>query len=370
MSSIRIAVLPGDGIGNEITEPAMVITRAAVAKAGLPALVEDWLPAGAATYTQTGEALPAATVEGCRSADAILLAAMGDPAVRYPDGTEIIPQIELRFILDLYAGVRPVRSVRGVQGPLGDPRGQALDFVLIRESTEGLFASVGKGTRTDLDATDTQVVTAKGVDRVCRYAFHLARQRKARGHKGEVYSVDKANVFKSMAFWRDRFERIASDHPDIAAQSGYVDAVAMHLVNRPWSFDVMVTENMYGDILSDLGAALIGGLGMAPSADIGDEAAVFQPCHGSAPDIAGKGLANPTAMILSAAMMLDWLSHEKDAPDLARAARMIEAAVDDAFGGGTLVSTERGGEAGTRAIADAVAAALEALPGDDPRIGA
>ena len=132
MSAIRIAILPGDGIGNEITEPAMAIARRAVERTGLPALEEDWLPAGAATYRDTGEALPTATVEGCRRADAILLAAMGDPAIRYPDGTEIIPQIELRFILDLYAGVRPVSSIRGVAGPLGDPRGQALDFVLIR----------------------------------------------------------------------------------------------------------------------------------------------------------------------------------------------------------------------------------------------
>ena len=372
MSPIRIAVLPGDGIGNEITEPAMAIARTAVARVGLPALREDWLPAGAATYRDTGEALPQATVQGCRDADAILLAAMGDPAIRYPDGTEIIPQIELRFLLDLYAGVRPVRSIAGVQGPLADPRGNALDLVLIRESTEGLFASIGdipeKGSRGEDRATDTQVITARGVDRVADFAFRLARQRKARGHAGQVYSVDKANVFQSMAFWRDRFEAVAANYPDIDAQSGYVDAVAMHLVNRPWSFDVMVTENMYGDILSDLGAALIGGLGMAPSADIGDDAAVFQPCHGSAPDIAGTGRANPTAMVLSAAMMLDWLSHEKDEPRLARAGAMIERAVDDAFADGTLVSTERGGTAGVTEIADAIAKALDAMADDDPRL--
>ncbi len=365
---LELAILPGDGIGMEITKPCVELVQAALQKAGEPAANENWLEAGAGAYTKLGNALPAETIDGCRKADAILLAAMGDPEVRYPDGTEIIPQIDLRFELDLYAGVRPVRSVPGIKGPLADPRGNQLDFVLVRESTEGLFASVGKGTRDDDQATDTQVITRKGTARVCEFAFKLAQQRKARGYVGEVTSVDKANVFKSMAFWRDVFDEASEGYSDITKKYGYVDAVAMEMVRRPWIYDVMVTENMYGDILSDLAAGLIGGLGMAPSADIGDEHAVFQPCHGSAPDIAGTGKANPTAMFLSGAMMLEWLAVEKGNKNYDRAALFLRSAVDDAFAEGTLVSTERGGDAGVAEISAAVGQALVSLNNNDRRI--
>ncbi|MEO1397942.1 MAG: isocitrate/isopropylmalate dehydrogenase family protein [Pseudomonadota bacterium] len=365
---MTIAILPGDGIGMEITKPCVELIQQAMSHLSLQRVEENWYEAGAGAYTKLGNALPPETIEGCRSANAILLAAMGDPAVRYPDGTEIIPQIDLRFELELYAGVRPVRSVPGVTGPLADDRGNMLDFVLVRESTEGLFASVGKGTRTETEATDTQLVTRRGVERVSEYTFKLAAQRKARGHAGEVTSVDKANVFKSMAFWRDVFEGVAAKYPDIIQRSAYVDAVAMEMVRRPWIYDVMVTENMYGDILSDLAAGLIGGLGMAPSADIGDDYAVFQPCHGSAPDIAGTGKANPTAMFLSGAMMLEWLGEEKDNQGLSKAGRLITAAVDDAFRDGTLVSTERGGTAGVEVITTAVQSALSKIAPDDARL--
>ena len=365
---LKLAILPGDGIGAEITEPCVELVQAALQKAGEPKAKENWLEAGAGAYTKLGNALPPHTIEGCRNADAILLAAMGDPEVRYPDGTEIIPQIDLRFELDLYAGVRPVRSVPGIKGPLSDPRGDELDFVLIRESTEGLFASVGKGTRDEDQATDTQVITRKGTARVCEFAFRLAQQRKSQGHSGEVTSVDKANVFKSMAFWRDVFDDASKGYEDITKRYGYVDAVAMEMVRRPWIYDVMVTENMYGDILSDLAAGLIGGLGMAPSADIGDKHAVFQPCHGSAPDIAGTGKANPTAMFLSGAMMLEWLAVDKGNENYRRAALILRSAVDDAFSDGKLVSTERGGNAGVAEISKAVETSLAALDDHDNRL--
>ena len=358
---LTLAILPGDGIGMEITRPCVDLVQQALRQVGEPKADENWLEAGAGAYTKLGNALPNETIAGCRDADAILLAAMGDPAVRYPDGTEIIPQIDLRFELGLYAGVRPVRSVPGVKGPLADPRGNELDFVLIRESVEGLFASVGKGTRNEDQATDTQVITRKGTKQVCDFAFRLAQQRKSDGYQGRVTSVDKANVFKSMAFWRDMFDEVATDYPDIEKNYGYVDAVAMEMVRRPWQYDVMVTENMYGDILSDLAAGLIGGLGMAPSADIGDEHAVFQPCHGSAPDIAGTGKANPTAMFLSGAMMLEWLAMDKNHEPYALAAKRLRLAIDDAFRDGTLVSTERGGDAGVEAITQAVTEHLTKL---------
>ena len=358
---LKLAILPGDGIGMEITKPAVNLVQKVLGQVGEAAAEEIWLEAGAGAYKSTGKALPDETVEGCRSADAILLAAMGDPTVRYPDGTELVPQIELRFVLDLYAGVRPARSVPGIKGPLADPRGDALDFVLIRESTEGLFAPEEPGTRDADLATDTQVITRKGTARVSEFAFKLAQQRKQKGHPGEVTSVDKANVFKSMAFWRDVFDEVGEKFPDITRRYGYVDAVAMEMVRRPWIYDVMVTENMYGDILSDLAAGLIGGLGMAPSADIGDNHAVFQPCHGSAPDIAGTGKANPTAMFLSAAMMLDWLAIEKQRPACAEAANRLNLAIDNAFRDGSLVSTERGGDAGVEKITQAVNTQLDAL---------
>ncbi len=358
---LNLAILPGDGIGLEITEPCVELVQKALKAVGEPEAETNWMEAGADAYTKLGEALPQATIDGCRAADATLLAAMGDPDVRYPDGTEIIAQIDLRFELDLYAGVRPVRSVPGIAGPLVDPRGNQLDFVLVRESTEGLFASLGKGTRNENEARDTQVITRKGAARVSDFAFKLAQQRKSKGHKGEVTSVDKANVFVSMAFWRDVFDEVAADYPDIEKRYGYVDAVAMEMVCRPWIYDVLVTENMYGDILSDLTAGLIGGLGMAPSADIGDDHAVFQPCHGSAPDIAGTGKANPTAMFLSGAMMLDWLAQDKGVEAFGKAAELLTKSVDNAFRDGTLVSTERGGDAGVEKITEAVSSAMDAL---------
>lgn len=362
-NALKLAIMPGDGIGLEITKPCVDLVQMALQQVGEPAAEEHWLEAGAGAYTKLGTALPDETVATAKQCDAILLAAMGDPAVRYPDGTEIVPQIELRFILDLYAGVRPVRSVPGIKGPLADPRGDALDFVLIRESTEGLFAPEMKGTRDDNRATDTQLITRIGTKRVVDFAFKLAEQRKVRGtagSKGEVTSVDKANVFKSMAFWRDMFDEVSANYPNITPRYGYVDAVAMEMVRRPWIYDVMVTENMYGDILSDLAAGLIGGLGMAPSADIGDNHAVFQPCHGSAPDIAGTGKANPTAMFLSGAMMLEWLAHEKGNDRYSQAAELLTQAVDDAFRDGGLVSTERGGNAGVEEITAAVLKTLQA----------
>jgi 3-isopropylmalate dehydrogenase len=359
----RIAVLPGDGIGTEITEPCVALTDAAVAKVGGFTLDYEWLDAGADTYRRTGEALPEATVGACRAADAILLAAMGLPHIRYPDGTEIAPQLDLRFVFGLYAGVRPVRAIPGVPPRLADPRAAALDFVLIRESTEGLFVSRGKGEVVDdREARDSLLITRDVCERLFDFTLDLGERRKQAGKPGRVTCVDKANVFTSLAFFRKVFDERAARHGDLTIDHAYVDATALNLVMRPWDFDVMVTENMFGDILSDLGAALIGGMGYAPSADIGDQHAVFQPCHGSAPDIAGQGLANPTAMILSAAMMLEWLAerHGLEAP--AKAGGLLRQAVDEAFAGGGLLTPELGGTAGTADVIRALGDRLRELP--------
>jgi 3-isopropylmalate dehydrogenase len=189
------------------------------------------------------------------------------------------------------------------------------------------------------------------------FSFRLAERRKARGRPGVLTCVDKANVFKAFAFFREMFDAAAARHPEVKADHLYVDACSALLVKRPWDFDVMVMENMFGDILSDMTAGLIGGMGMAPSADIGDRHAVFQPCHGTAPDIMGQGKANPTAMILSAAMMLDWLADKHGHDGAAEAAQRIERAVDKAFAAG-IRPLDLGGRSGTTDTAKAVLAAL------------
>ena len=349
-----ICVLPGDGIGVDVIDATLPLLDKL--QHGAPfALRFSTHPAGAQHYQATGNALPDATLEAARSADAILFGAMGWPEIRYPDGTEIAPQLDLRVALELYAGVRPARAIPGVPLPLADPRARDIDLVVVRESTEGLFASRGKGTiENDTEARDTMVITRHGSERVHDFALRLARSRKARGGQGRCTCVDKANVFRSMAFFRKIFDERARNFPDIEARHHYIDATALDLVRKPWEFDVIVTENMFGDILSDQAAGLIGGMGMAPSADVGDNHALFQPCHGSAPDIAGQGKANPTATILSAAMMLDWLSERSGVTELAACARRIERAVDSVFESGSISPYEYGGRDGTRAISEAV----------------
>lgn len=354
-NALEIAILAGDGIGPEVMEPCLAVMAAAEKRIGGIALKTTPHMAGAAHYRDTATALPKKTLEACRNADAILLAAMGLPSVRYPDGTEITPQIDLRMELGLYAGVRPVRTLPGLPGVLADPRAAKLDFVLIRESTEGLFATKGKGAVVNnVCATETMVITRATSERLFDFGFKLARQRKSRGRPGRLTLVDKANVFSSFAWARTIFDERAAQFPDVEKAYAYVDATALDMVRRPWTFDVMVTENMFGDILSDLGAGLLGGMGMAPSADIGDEHAVFQPCHGTAPDIVGQGKANPTAMFLSAAMMLEWLGDKHGLSEAHAASALIEAAVARAYTADGLKPFEQGGLSGTEQITKAV----------------
>ncbi|WP_298261775.1 isocitrate/isopropylmalate family dehydrogenase [uncultured Litoreibacter sp.] len=358
--TFNIAVFDGDGIGPEIMQPTVELLRSMAAKSGSYDFAFDNVPAGAAHYAKHGESLPSPSLAAARASDAILLSAMGLPSVRYPDGTEISPQIEIRKELKLYAGVRPVRIVPGQPTPLALSGGQPVDFVLIRESTEGLFHSQGThDVRDDKEAYETLKITRDTSEKLFKFAFNLAQSRKDAGRgSGRVTCVDKANVFAAFAFFRKMFDEEAATHPEIAADYAYVDATALWMVEKPWIFDVMVTENMFGDILSDLGAGLMGGLGLAPSADIGDDHAVFQPCHGSAPDIAGQSIANPFAMILSAAMMLDWLGATHSNPEMAadgvRLREAVEAAIADRDG----VTRDLGGTASTTEAAAAIAARL------------
>ena len=357
IKDISIAVLPGDGIGPEVMGSALQVLER-VGQRIQRRFVHQVHPAGAQHYIDTGDSLPKSTLAACRAADAILFGAMGLPHVRGKDGTEIIPQLDIRFALDLYAGVRPVRTWPGLPVPLSDPRATKIDLVLIRENTEGLFYARGRGV-VEADAVyDTQKISRAGTNRIVDFALNLARERVQKGKPGKVTNVDKANVFASMAFWRQIFEERARRFPDIKTENAYVDAMALNLVLKPWQYDVLVTENMFGDILSDLIASLVGGMGMAPSGDIGDEHGLFQPAHGTAPDIAGQGIANPTAMILSVAMMLDWLSVRQDDAALAIGARLIEDAVQSAFAVHIVRPREFGGKSGT---ADITRAVLEQL---------
>jgi 3-isopropylmalate dehydrogenase len=287
------------------------------------------------------------------------------------------PQIDLREQLDLYNGVRPIHLYHESHSPLrgytGNGSGRGIDFVIVRENCEGLFSERLTPRRSGRDfETDTMKITRRGAERICHAAFELARKR-----RGHVTLVDKANVLPSMAFFRTVFNEVAGAFPEVKTDRVYVDAMALFLVQRPHTFDVMVTENMFGDILSDLAAGLVGGMGMAPSADIGDTRALFQPAHGSAPDIAGKRIANPIATILSVALMLDWLGD----PECIRGARMIERAVNNVLSdpanatrdlGGSLRSDEMtrriiAALAPAERTADSAAANAPALRPSEPR---
>lgn len=361
--TLNIAVFSGDGIGPEIIAPTVEILQELSSSAATYALEFEEAPAGAAHYAKTKESLPPASMSIAKAADAILLSAMGLPDVRYPDGTEISPQIELRKELKLFAGVRPVTVRPGQRSPITLPAGREIDFVLIRESTEGLFHSQGRGDVSKDEARETLLITRDVSEKLFQFAFNLARERKLSGRgRGNVTCVDKANVFRAFAFFREIFDVEASKHDDLSADHAYVDATALWMVQKPWDFDVLVTENMFGDILSDLGAGLMGGLGLAPSADIGLHNAVFQPCHGSAPDIAGSEIANPFAMILSAAMMLDWLGLKFDNQELLHEGKRLREAVEHVVAEGASLTRDLGGTAGTQAAAKAVQSMLVGVP--------
>jgi 3-isopropylmalate dehydrogenase len=349
----RIAVLPGDGIGPEVVAEGLKALRAVEqAVGGAPFDCREF-SVGCGEYLRSGDPLPQETFAGIRACDAVLLGAMGLPDVRRPSGVEIAPQLDLREQLDLYCGLRPVSLFHPSDSPLKAPG--AIDLLLVRESTEGLFW--GRRARHPEDAaevSDPLRISRAGSERLFRAAFRQAERR-----RGLVTLVDKANVLPSMAFFRRIFDEVAREFPSIRTERVYVDAAALYLVRHPERFDVMVTENMFGDILSDLCAGLVGGMGMAPSADIGERHAVFQPAHGSAPDIAGQGIANPVATILSAAMMLEWLGR----PETLRGAEIVRAAVAGVLADPRLRTRDLGGTLSTSEMGDRIAAAIRACSG-------
>ncbi len=318
-SSLKIAVVPGDGIGQEVTAEALKVLTAAAEQDGV-AIAPTEYDLGARRWNATGEALPASVLEEIRDHDAILLGAVGDPSV--PSGVlERGLLLKLRFELDHYVNLRPSKLFPGVPGPLADP-GQ-IDFVVVREGTEGPYTGNGGALRVGTPqevATEVSVNTAFGIRRVVQDAFTRAAAR-PRKH---LTLVHKHNVLTFAGhLWRRQFEAVAAEFPDVTTDYQHVDASTIFLVTNPSRFDVIVTDNLFGDIVTDLAAAVTGGIGLAASGNINPDRtapSMFEPVHGSAPDIAGQGKADPTAAILSAAMLAEHVG-------LAGAAARIDAAV-------------------------------------------
>lgn len=346
-----IAVIPGDGIGPEIiAATSTILTKVAELDGFTLNLVQ--YEAGASAYQKYGTALPAETLAGCRQADAILKGPTGLPDVRLPDGTEAgVLGGYLRNGLDLYVNLRPIKLYPNVPTALANRQPGEIDWVMVRENTEGLYASRGNGVvaNSGQAATDTLMITRLGAERIIRYAFEEARRRNRRK---QVACVDKSNVLRSLAFFRQIFKEIASDYPDIEPDYLYVDAAAQALVLEPDRFDVIVTENLFGDILSDLGGATVGGIGVCAGANIGDNFAYFEAVHGSAPSLAGTGRANPLAIILAAGLMLNYLGRGESAT-------RIEQAVEQAFLNKAIVLNPDGSAgSGTQAVAEAILSQL------------
>jgi 3-isopropylmalate dehydrogenase len=350
----RIAVIAGDGIGVEVTDEAVRVLARIAARSGHSFEFEAALLGGAA-IDATGEALPAATLEICRRADAVLLGAVGGPKWSDPNA-KVRPEqgiLQLRKALGLFANLRPVVPHPAVldASPIKAELLRGVDIMVVRELTGGIY--FGEKQRTATEASDVCRYTVTEIERVVRVAALLARARRRK-----LTSVDKANVLETSRLWRSVVERIMpAEFSDVAFEHMLVDSAAMHLLRRPRDFDVIVTENMFGDILTDEASMLAGSMGLLPSASLGESerGGVFEPIHGSAPDIAGRGIANPYAAILSAAMLLRY------ALKLESEARLLEAAVSRAIDSGVLpADLTPGGKSAvtTRAAGDAVLAAL------------
>jgi 3-isopropylmalate dehydrogenase len=348
-----IAVLPGDGIGTEVTGEALRTLDALARRFGHTFRHETALIGGAA-IDATGAALPAATLALCERADAVLLGAVGGP--KWGPSAAVRPEqglLQLRKALGLFANLRPVVPHPAVleAAPIKAELLQGVDIMVVRELTGGIY--FGEKQRSATEASDVCRYTSMEIERVVRLAAALARER-----RGKLTSIDKANVLETSRLWREVVDRLMpAEYPDVRYEHMLVDAAAMHLIKRPRDFDVIVTENMFGDILTDEASVLAGSMGMLPSASLGatPRAGLYEPIHGSAPDIAGLGIANPYATILSAAMLLRY------SLKLEREARALEAAVSQAIVGGALPAdlvTAGANSVGTRAATDAVIAAL------------
>ena len=341
----KISVLPGDGIGREVIPEAVAVMNAVVSvTSGLEIELHEFECGGEYFLKNEREWSEEAETFTKKEADAILLGGVGakdadGKIVRRPDGNmagySVV--IGLRQDLDLYANVRPVKLYERVPTPLAEKKPKDIDMVIVRENTEGLYIPA-RGRLTGREegdlAVDLRVITASGSERISRYAFNLAMERNGAPSDGKkrVTCVDKSNLLAGCKLFRESFDTIGESYPDVAKDYAYVDAWTLLAIQKPENFDVVVAPNEFGDIISDLGGALQGGLGIAPSGNIGDQHAMFEPVHGSAPDIAGMDAANPLAAILSVAMMFEWLGTKHSDKSPISAATKIRIAVEKALG--------------------------------------
>jgi tartrate dehydrogenase/decarboxylase/D-malate dehydrogenase len=353
MSEYRIASIPGDGIGREVVAEGIRVTRAAADALSFGCRFEE-LPWGSQHYFERGRMMPEDALAVLKGFDAIYLGAVGHPDLQ--DNVTLNGLLlPIRRGFEQFANVRPTVTFPGVPTPLAD-RERPVDIILVRENTEGEYAQVGGhvhgGTETEV-AVQSAVFTRRGTERIIRFAFEQARTLGRRS----VTSITKSNAQgHSMTFWDRIFREVAGDFPDVQTTSILVDAAAMELIRRPWSFDVVVASNLFGDILSEITATVTGGLGLAPSANLDPtrrHPSMFEPVHGSAPDIAGRGIANPVGAILSAAMMLAWLGEP-------RAAAAIHGAVVHVLEDGRLRTRDIGGQASTSEVGAAIAERVQA----------
>jgi tartrate dehydrogenase/decarboxylase/D-malate dehydrogenase len=352
MSKYRIAVIPGDGIGNEVVPEGVGVLEAAGRRFGIEFQFDEF-PWSCEYYARTGSMMPEDGIDQIRGHDAIFLGAVGFPGV--PDHVSLWGLlIPIRRSFQQYINLRPVRLLNGIVSPLRDRGAADIDFYVVRENVEGEYSEIGgrlnEGTEDEIVMKET-VFTRKGVDRAMRYAFELARTREAR----HVTSATKSNgITHTMPYWDERFRAMSSEYPDIRTDQFHIDILTAHFVLHPDWFDVVVGSNLFGDILSDLGPAVAGTIGIAPGANINpprDFPSMFEPVHGSAPDIAGQGIANPIGQIWSGAMMLEHLGHLD-------AAKAVEEAIETVLGEASLHTPDMGGKATTAELGGAIAEAL------------
>jgi tartrate dehydrogenase/decarboxylase/D-malate dehydrogenase len=352
----RIAVIPGDGIGKEVMPEGVRVLEAAAARFGIGLQLDHFDFASCDYYARHGDMLPPDWKDRIGGHDAIFYGAVGWPAT-VPDHVSLWGSLlKFRREFDQYVNLRPVKLMPGIRSPLADRKPGDIDMVIVRENTEGEYSSIGgrmfAGTEREVVIQET-VMTRTGVDRVLKFAFELARKRPRR----KLTSATKSNgISITMPYWDERVAAMAKAYPDVTVDQFHIDILTAHFVQRPQHFDVVVASNLFGDILSDLGPACAGTIGIAPSANINPERrfpSLFEPVHGSAPDIAGRGIANPIAQIWSAALMLDFLGH-RDAHDAVVAA--IEAALDPKSDAPR--TPDLGGKATTADLGRAIAAAL------------
>jgi tartrate dehydrogenase/decarboxylase/D-malate dehydrogenase len=353
MKTFTIAVIAGDGVGQEVVPQAKRVLEKAAHKHNLTFAFQDfeW---GAAHYFRWGKMMPDGAIDLLQSCDAILLGAVGHPDI--PDHTTLNGLLlPIRRAFDQYANVRPAYLYPGVKSPLAGRQGGQIDMVVVRENTEGEYAQVGGFVymaQPEEVAIQTSVFTRRGIERVVRYGFELAARR---GKKMRVTSVTKSNAQGyGMGLWDRTFSEVAAEFPAIATESLLVDAAAMNFIRRPESFDVVVASNLFGDILSDLSAIIVGSMGLAASANLDPSRrfpSMFEPVHGSAPDIAGRGIANPIGQIWSGAMMLDHLGESA-------AASAVERAIAEVLAEGGTRTPDLGGNAGTEDLGAAITAAI------------